>query len=88
MVPKGVFNTKAYVGGVSRVIVVGVVRRYVLASVLARQSLVGNFLREHHRHFGSAFSVPAHRKTVAGLGFVKSGIDCEYSASKRSKIMR
>ena len=48
--------------------------------LLSREGLVGNLLREYHRNLGSSFSLPAHRKPMAGLSLVKSGTDCKYSA--------
>jgi hypothetical protein len=80
MIARDVLDPEAYVGSDSLVIVVGVVHCHVLAPVLPREGLVGNLLREYHRNLGSSFSLPAHRKPMAGLSFVKSGTDCKYSA--------
>ena len=80
MVTRDIFDTKAYVGDKSPVIVMSFVYRYVLAMVLTGEGFVGNLFREHHRHLGSAFTLPTHRKPVAGLGLVISGADHEYAA--------
>ena len=74
------FDTKVCVGDESPVTVISDVYCYVLAVLLTGEGFVGNLFREHHRHLASAFTLPAHRKLVAGLGLVKSGADREYAA--------
>ncbi len=80
MVTRDIFDTKAYVGNESPLTVMSIVYCYVLAMVLTGEGFIGNLFREHHRHLASAFTLPVHRKPVAGLGLVISGADREYAA--------
>ena len=61
-------------------IVVGVVYGYILASVLAREGLVGNLLRERHGHLGAAFSITVHREPMTGFALIKSSTNRKYPA--------